>query len=55
MALNLVSIKVVLLMTVLSVYKNHMYLLDVSIAYGMVGFLVVTILCRFILEGGRLK
>ncbi|MCM1991287.1 monovalent cation/H+ antiporter complex subunit F [Oceanirhabdus seepicola] len=55
LALNLMSAKTVMLITLYGVYKNNMALLDVSMTYGIIGFLGITLLSRFILRGGRHK
>jgi len=55
MALNIISIKSIMLITVYAVYKNDQILMDISITYSIIGFLTVTLLSRFILKGGRLK
>lgn len=55
MCLNLMSAKTVMLITLYGVHKNNIGLLDVSITYGIIGFLGTTLLCRFILKGGRYK
>ena len=55
MALNLLSVKTVLLITLYSVYKNNIMMLDISMTYAVIGFLGITLLSRFILKGGRHK
>ncbi len=55
MALNLISIKSLTLLIVYAVYRERYILLDVSLAYAIAGFLVVTLISRFILRGGRVK
>lgn len=55
LSLNLMSIKVLLLTTVYSIYKKDLFLLDTSVTFAIVSFLVVVLLARFILEGGRTK
>jgi multicomponent Na+:H+ antiporter subunit F len=55
MALNLLSAKTILLITLYSVYKNNILLLDVSMTYAVIGFIGIALLCRFILKGGRHK
>lgn len=55
MALNLMAAKTVMLITLYGVYKNNIFLLDVSMTYGIIGFLGITLLCRFLLRGGRHK
>lgn len=53
--LNLISTKVILFICVLSVYLNQMVLLDIAISYGIIGFLTMTLLSKFIMAGGREK
>jgi len=55
LSLNLMSIKVLLLTTVYSIYRKDIFLLDTSVTFAIVSFLVVVLLARFILEGGRTK
>lgn len=55
LSLNLISIKIILLLAVYGVYKDNPLLLDISISYGIIGFLTITLLSRFILRGGRQK
>ena len=55
MALNLISAKTIMLLTVYGVYKNNILLLDISISYAIIGFLGIVLICRFISQGGRLK
>jgi len=55
LALNLISAKTILLLAVYGVYKDDLMLLDISISYGIIGFLTITLLSRFILRGGRQK
>lgn len=55
LSLNLMSIKVLLLTTVYSIFREDIFLLDTSVTFAIVSFLVVVLLARFILEGGRTK
>lgn len=55
LTLNLFSVKTMLLLTVYGVYKEQPILLDISISHGIIGFLTVILLSRFILKGGRQK
>jgi len=55
LSLNLMSIKVLLLTTVYSIYRKDLFLLDTSVTFAIVSFLAVVLLARFILEGGRTK
>lgn len=53
--LNLISAKVVLFIAVYAVYTNSIVLLDIAISYGIIGFLTMTLLSKFIMAGGREK
>lgn len=53
--LNLISLKIILMITVFAVLINSDMALDVSITYSIIGFVSVTTLSRFLLKGGRLK
>ncbi len=53
--LNLIVIKIVLLITVYAIMIDSSSVLDISITYGVVGFIATTLLSRFVLRGGRLK
>lgn len=55
LALNLISAKTILLLAIYGIYKENIFLLDISISYGIIGFLSITLLSRFILRGGRQK
>lgn len=55
MCINLFSAKTILLLSIYGVYKENTMLLDISISYGIIGFLGITLLSRFILRGGRQK
>lgn len=55
LTLNLIAIKLFLALTILSVYKGNTSLLDVTLAYGVVGFIGVTLFARFLTQGGRVK
>lgn len=55
LSLNLMSIKVLLLTITYSIYREDIFLLDTSVTFAIVSFLVVVLLARFILEGGRTK
>lgn len=54
-SLNLIAIKVVMLITVFGVMIGSPAVLDVSITYGIIGFISVTMISRHLLRGGRLK
>lgn len=53
--MNLMTIKIIMLITVYAVYLDSYELLDISLTYSIIGFLSVAILSRFIIGGGRLK
>ncbi len=55
MALNLISSKMIMLLTIYAIFSESNFLLDISIAYSIMGFLVIVLLCKFIAQGGRLK
>lgn len=54
-SLNLMTIKIIMLITVVGVMIGSPAVLDISITYGIIGFISVTMLSRFLLRGGRLK
>lgn len=53
--LNLINVKLALTMTVYSVWIDSQMVLDISMAYGLIGFLSAATLTRFLLKGGHLK
>lgn len=53
--LNLMSAKVILFITVYALYMRNQILLDIAISYGIIGFLTMTLLSKFIMTGGREK
>lgn len=53
--LNIMSTKVILFMAVLSIYLKSVMLMDIAISYGIIGFLTMTLLSKFILAGGKEK
>jgi multicomponent Na+:H+ antiporter subunit F len=53
--LNLISAKVVLFIAVYAIYAEKVVLLDIAISYGIIGFLTMTLLSKFIMTGGREK
>lgn len=55
MALNIISIKIIMLVTVYAVMQKNTMLLDLSIAYSIIGFLAVSLISQLVLKGGRLK
>lgn len=55
LGLNLFMAKSVILLTVYAVVTNRAFLLDLVIAYAMISFIGITLICRFLLRGGRTK
>ncbi len=55
LALNLISAKTILLLSVYGVYKNNILMLDIAFSYGIIGFLALTFISRLVLRGGRQK
>lgn len=55
MAINLMTIKIVMLITVYAVLMESPIVMDISITYSVIGFISVTLVSRFLLKGGRLK
>jgi multisubunit Na+/H+ antiporter MnhF subunit len=53
--LNLVSVKILMIFTVYSILLHDMNLLDTSLTFVIVSFLVVVLISRFIISGGRTK
>ncbi|MFA5470595.1 MAG: monovalent cation/H+ antiporter complex subunit F [Acholeplasmataceae bacterium] len=53
--LNLMSAKVVLFIAVYAIYLEKLVLLDIAITYGIIGFLTMTLLSKFIMAGSRQK
>lgn len=53
--LNLISIKIIIFIVVYAIYKDSKTLLDIAISYGIIGFLTMTLLSKFIMTGGREK
>ena len=53
--LNLISIKIIIFIVVYAIYENNLSLLDIAISYGIIGFLTMTLLSKFIMTGGREK
>jgi multicomponent Na+:H+ antiporter subunit F len=50
---NLISIKVVLFVAIYAVYLDSMLVLDIAISYGVIGYLTITLLSKYIMTGGR--
>lgn len=55
LSLNLVSAKIIMMVAVYAVYAKNIFLLDIAISYGIIGFLAMTLLSKFIMIGGREK
>ena len=53
--LNLISAKIILFLAVYAIMVDNMMLLDIAISYGIIGFLTMTLLSKFIMTGGREK
>lgn len=53
--LNLISAKVVLFISVYAIYIDSVILLDIAISYGIIGFLTMTLLSKFIMTGSGEK
>ena len=55
LALNLISVKVILFIAVYAVYMKNPILIDVALSASIIGFLTITLFAKFILAGGRQK
>lgn len=53
--LNLINVKLALTMSAYSIWIDSQIILDISMAYGLIGFLSAATLTRFLLKGGHLK
>ncbi|MFH5881113.1 monovalent cation/H+ antiporter complex subunit F [Liberiplasma polymorphum] len=53
--INLISAKVIMFMVVFAIWERSELILDIAIAYGIVGFLTITLLSKYIMTGGREK
>ena len=53
LALNLIAIQAAMLIVTYAVYINSSIVMDVAIAYSVIGFLVLVLLTRFIASGGN--
>lgn len=53
--LNLVNIKLAMALTAYGVMSDSQMVLDISMTYGLIGFLAAVTLTRFMLKGGHLK
>ncbi len=52
---NLISAKVVMFIAVYAIYVDNILFLDIAISYGIIGFLTITLLSKYIMTGGREK
>ena len=52
---NIISAKVVMFIVVYAIYVDSILVLDIAISYGIIGFLTITLLSRYIMTGGREK
>lgn len=55
LALNLISGKTVLLLLLIGIQRDNFFFLDIALTFSIVGFLAVTLITRFLMEGGRQK
>jgi multicomponent Na+:H+ antiporter subunit F len=53
--LNMISAKAILFIVTLSFYLDQPFLLDIAILYGIIGFLTMALLSKFIMVGGEEK
>lgn len=53
--INLISAKVLMFMAVFAIWERSNLILDITIAYSIVGFLTITLLSKYIMTGGREK
>ena len=53
--LNLISAKVIIMIAIYAILQANTTLLDIAISYGIIGFLTMTLLSKFIMTGGREK
>ncbi len=53
--LNLISAKVIIFLAIYAMIEKNVILLDIAISYGIIGFLTMTLLSKFIMTGGREK
>jgi multicomponent Na+:H+ antiporter subunit F len=53
--LNLISAKVIIMIAIYAILQDSTTLLDIAISYGIIGFLTMTLLSKFIMTGGREK
>ncbi|MFW6298810.1 MAG: monovalent cation/H+ antiporter complex subunit F [Bacillota bacterium] len=52
---NLISAKVVMFVALYAVFVDNILILDIAISYGIIGFLTITLLSKYIMTGGREK
>ena len=52
---NLISAQVVMFVALFAVYVDNILILDIAISYGIIGFLTITLLSKYIMTGGREK
>ena len=52
---NLISAKVVMFVALYAVYVDNILILDIAISYGIIGFLTITLLSKYVMTGGREK
>lgn len=50
---NMISTMIIVLLSILSVYLEEAYLVDVAIVYAMLSFVTVVILCRLVIVRRR--
>lgn len=55
LVLNLINIKILLLLSCISVLQNNTFLLDISLTLAIIGFIAIILFSRFITDGGRTK
>lgn len=53
--LNMISAKILLFIVLYAIYIESQVLLDIAISYGIISFLTMTLLSKFIMSGGREK
>jgi len=53
--LNMISAKILLFIVLYAIYTESPVLLDIAISYGIISFLTMTLLSKFIMSGGREK
>ncbi len=52
---NIISAKVVMFIAIYAIYIDSILILDIAISYGIIGFLTITLLSKYIMTGGREK